>query len=542
VKLYRIHGPPGTGKTTKLASWVADAAAKHGSGSILVSSFTRAAAREIASRDLPVDPDQIGTLHALCYRALGRPELAQKHLGDWNEEQPVWALETESPSDLDESNDQSSRRADGDKLMSTSLRMRALMIQPQYWPDDARAFHEKWTEWKRRSGLVDFTDLIEQALESIPRAPGQPTIGFFDEAQDLSPLELALVHRWAENMDYVVIAGDADQAIYGWKGATPRGFLEPAIPDDHNRVLEQSYRVPRAVHSLATQWIEQSNYRYSTVYRPRDDNGSAEPSNSRYSYPAETINLCQRASSEGRTSMVLASCAYMLGTTVRLLREAGVPFHNPWRKKNGAWNPMRGGSERLAAFLVADVGSEIGTHRARLWTWSELWKWAEIVEANSTFKHGAKALIQARAADERREKKAEQLQPVDLVSILTKDALTSLRQAMLANAATKWLRERALPSRVRDILYPIAIVRELGPGALASRPLVTVGSIHSVKGGEAAEVHLFPDLSPSGMAEWSQDNEGEDAVRRLFYVAMTRAKHSVHICQPASAHSLKLIP
>jgi superfamily I DNA/RNA helicase len=61
--------------------------------------------------------------------------------------------------------------------------------------------------------------------------------------------------------------------------------------------------------------------------------------------------------------------------------------------------------------------------------------------------------------------------------------------------------------------------------ALAARPLVTIGTIHSVKGGEADTVYLFNDLSRAGTEEWCDDgSEGHDSIVRQVYVAMTRSR------------------
>ena len=68
---YRIFGPPGTGKTTNLTRQIRRAVERYGSNAILVTSFSRAAAHELAGRDLPVDPDRVGTLHSHCFHALG---------------------------------------------------------------------------------------------------------------------------------------------------------------------------------------------------------------------------------------------------------------------------------------------------------------------------------------------------------------------------------------------------------------------------------------------------------------------------------------
>src|SRR5262245_30690340 len=81
----RVFGPPGTGKTTYLAAQVGRAAEKYGADRVWVSSFTRAAAAEIGSRGLPIPPQMCATLHAHAYRSLGRPEVAEKHIKEWNE-------------------------------------------------------------------------------------------------------------------------------------------------------------------------------------------------------------------------------------------------------------------------------------------------------------------------------------------------------------------------------------------------------------------------------------------------------------------------
>ena len=64
-------------------------------------------------------------------------------------------------------------------------------------------------------------------------------------------MQLNLVRKWGDRAEYFIIAGDDDQTIYTFTGATPDAFLDPDIPDDHKIILKQSYRVPRAVHGLA---------------------------------------------------------------------------------------------------------------------------------------------------------------------------------------------------------------------------------------------------------------------------------------------------
>ena len=96
---YRLHGPPGTGKTRALADiWVPRAAKRFGSDNVVICSLTKTAAAEIASRDLPIPRDNVGTLHALAFRALGRPTIAEGEIAAWNEAEPLYRLSGARPS------------------------------------------------------------------------------------------------------------------------------------------------------------------------------------------------------------------------------------------------------------------------------------------------------------------------------------------------------------------------------------------------------------------------------------------------------------
>jgi superfamily I DNA/RNA helicase len=67
-----------------------------------------------------------------------------------------------------------------------------------------------------------------------------------------------------------------------------------------------------------------------------------------------------------------------------------------------------------------------------------------------------------------------------------------------------------------------------------------VGTVHSVKGGEADVVYLFPDLSAAGDAQYSLPGRPRDSVIRVFYVGATRARETLYICQSETARSIAL--
>jgi len=525
---HLIIGPPGTGKTWKTTQWVADAVKKFGPTRVLVSSFTKASAIELVSRlgDVDIDPANVGTLHAVCYRASGRSQVAEGKLKEWNEAHPLLTLENSGP-DPDESNSlYSADAATGNALMQTAQRLRALMVPRDTWPDEVANFQKLWDDWKTECGYVDFTDMIENALEDSTVAPGNPTVGFFDEAQDLSKLELALVRKWARAMEFVVLVGDADQCLYGFKGADPRTFIRSDLPEGNVKVLEQSYRVPAAVHCAATNWIERCDFRFPAKYLPREEEGACRVIDSTYKVPyfVDYVLSAVAARDEG-THMILASCGYMLHATIRELRVAGVPFHNPYRTRQGAWNPLRGGADRLFAFLAPQA------KWGRLWTWRELWRWVEVCSAKGTLNTGMKSLIQTKAKDAESGRVTE-----SELHACFGSHWGDLEKAREAGLELHWLQAR-LSAKGRSMLtYAMTVLKRRGLDALKDTPKVIVGTIHSVKGGQADHVWLIPDLSRSGYAEWNGTPGERDGIRRMFYVGMTRARKRLTLLSPASAY------
>lgn len=79
---------------------------------------------------------------------------------------------------------------------------------------------------------------------------------FVDEAQDLSPLQHALVRLCAGGTGRVVAVGDERQAIYGWRGAANDSMARMAADLRMRSLpLHVSYRCPRAVVAVAQRYV-----------------------------------------------------------------------------------------------------------------------------------------------------------------------------------------------------------------------------------------------------------------------------------------------
>jgi len=140
-----------------------------------------------------------------------------------------------------------------------------------YWPT-LKHIDLNLQEYKKKNHLLDFNDLITQAIESnkIPRFKAI----FIDEAQDLSPLQWKLYDKLKEHCDDMYLAGDDDQAIFAWAGADVNRFIkEPA----NEKVLRYSRRVSKTVQQQAQIAVDRiSGIRKHKEYLPRDEEGHTQ--------------------------------------------------------------------------------------------------------------------------------------------------------------------------------------------------------------------------------------------------------------------------
>ena len=526
---YRIFGPPGTGKTTNITRQIRRAVERFGKDSVLVTSFSRAAAAELAGQDLPVSSDRVGTLHSHCWHALGRPEIAEVHVEEWNRENPhlrITPVKKDRKLDGEDSDEESVDDVrSGDYWLGELNRARGMMRPEAAWPAALREFATKWNRYKVSRRVMDFCDLIETARREIRIAPKRPDVIFADEAQDLNPMQLTLVRTWGENAQYFIIAADDDQTIYSWCGATPDAVLDPEIPDDHKIILKQSYRVPRKVHARANWLIHQVTRRQEKAYDPRPEDGTClNLSRGGYKSPEYWIlKTIMQHLEKGQNVMLLASCSYMLHPAIAVLRKWGVPFHNPYRKSAGFWNPLRQGRKGSSTNRILSL---LGPHP---WTHRDLKLWAEWLNPKGNLRPGAKELIEA--SDDSLLVTTERLN--ELFETAAIEAL--LAASGDSRQLLHWWSRRVAPAFHGRVQFPVAVALAGGPSALEELPRVIVGTIHSVKGGEADVVFLFPDLSPAGDAAYQRHGPQRDSVIRLLYVGMTRARHTLYICQRESS-------
>ena len=284
---YKVVGPPGTGKTRRLLNEVQRYVDK---GTPLKKigyfAFTRKAAGEARDRFLKVkteltkkDIKYFQTLHSLAFNTLGLKEenvmqdLNYKVIGETCGIQIKYAsYETNNWNGIFSS--------DSEYLSLINLaRVKQISVMDQLdlnehlskiERDKLDAIEKEIKSYKDVYGLIDFTDMIQKFLDKNV-TPDFDVI-FVDEAQDLSLIQWAMINKIEKDTNCDVwVAGDDDQAIFGWAGADVDSFINY---DAKEIPLKQSERVPSIIQEVALNVITRiEENRIDKEYFPKSETG-----------------------------------------------------------------------------------------------------------------------------------------------------------------------------------------------------------------------------------------------------------------------------
>ena len=284
---YKVVRPPGTGKTRRLLNNVqrySDIGVPL--NKIGYFAFTRKAAGEARDRFLKVkteltkkDIRYFQTLHSLAFNTLGlkeenvMQELNYKVIGETCGIQIKYAsYETNNWNGIFSS--------DSEYLSMINLaRVREISVMDQLdrnehlsriERDKLDAIEQEINSYKKVFGLIDFTDMIQKFLDKGV-SPKFDVI-FVDEAQDLSLIQWSMIKKIEKDTNCDVwVAGDDDQAIFGWAGADVDSFINweaQEIP------LKQSERVPTIIQKKALDVIDRiQENRIDKEYFPKAESG-----------------------------------------------------------------------------------------------------------------------------------------------------------------------------------------------------------------------------------------------------------------------------
>jgi superfamily I DNA/RNA helicase len=285
---YKVIGPPGTGKTRRLLNEVQNYVKKGIPLSrIGYFAFTRKAAREARDRYLKVqthltkkDIKHFQTLHSLAFNNLGlkeenvMQELNYKRIGEECAIQIKYAsYETNSWNGIFSSDSEYLNLINLARVRQTSpldeLDRNEHLGKIERFKLEAIAV--EIADYKKVNGLIDFTDMLDKFLDK-GNVKDKFDVIFIDEAQDLSLIQWKMISKIEEdNQCDVWVAGDDDQAIFGWAGADVDSFIDwkaEEIP------LQQSKRVPSEIQIKALKIIDRvQDNRLSKDYFSKKETG-----------------------------------------------------------------------------------------------------------------------------------------------------------------------------------------------------------------------------------------------------------------------------
>jgi DNA helicase II / ATP-dependent DNA helicase PcrA len=124
--------------------------------------------------------------------------------------------------------------------------------------------YQKYEEYKMREALFDFDDMLigcYQLFHSSPALLEQYQNRFFyfliDEFQDINKVQYELIKLLSGKHKNVCAVGDDDQSIYSFRGSDPAYLLnfEQDFPDAKVVTLEQNYRSSHEIVTIANQVI-----------------------------------------------------------------------------------------------------------------------------------------------------------------------------------------------------------------------------------------------------------------------------------------------
>lgn len=581
---------PGTGKTTVITSRIVNLIKKQtvSPDNILVATFSRAAANEMKERYSRLFTAQstggvsFGTFHSIFYRLLRQyMDYKLEDLIDENQKfHVVRNIAKRLGVDFAEDEEQiKGIISDMEYVISTMTNI------SDYKPSscDIRQLKRimvEYDEIKQQSGKYDYDDILFDCLHMLKNKPKilkevreKFKYILVDEFQDINTLQFETIKLMSEPLNNIFIVGDDDQSIYGFRGAAPDILLnfEKLYPGCRKVYLRNNYRTTENILSSALAVINTNKNRYTKELEAVNRQGNLAITIETEDFEEEARNIAKRIGQFTRNGREYSDYAVIYRTNLQsraiidAFMDAGIPFvtldgiasiYNHWIFKD------------IMSYLK--LGTGLGDsrdimrviNRPKRYISKDTMARAEktggdflqgIMNQSNLNRMQVNGLLEFKSDL----KRVGTMEPHNAVRYIRN--VIGYDEYLKEYAASKGISTKGLLETIEEIESSASafnsillymqhvdeVAEKLGEKDYVSfgRNNVKLLTMHKAKGLEFDTVFICG--SVEGLTPYSKEDTKEEDFeeeRRLFYVAMTRAKRELYITIPKRRYGKAVKP
>jgi len=562
---------------------------------ILLLTFTNKAARQMLDRVanlLPVDASGIwgGTFHSIGNRMLRRHGSALGYNSGFT------IMDREDQKDLINTvvanagiDPKEIRFPKGDVLaeifsfvVNTETPMEELLAEkfPYFLPllDKIKDVHARYEKKKKTTNSMDFDDLLEKTLSMLQQDEHIAEIYrrkfqflLVDEYQDTNKIQADLIDTLARDHRNVMVVGDDAQSIYSWRGANFKNILEfpKRYPDAQVFKIEMNYRSVPEILEVANSAIAANVEQFRKNLAPTRESNAVKPAVVALNDGSEQAQFVAQRILELRDEDVdLSDIAvlyrahyhaielqlelsrrgipYQITSGVRFFEQAHIKDVTSFLRLVA--NPRDEVAFKRMVKLLPGIGNRTADNLWNAWDKSlnergEITSWRERLLALNAPARSKKMWEQLAHTLDEIAPGGQPNPPSEMITSVVEAIYDDYAKVNFTNYELRRedLNQLAAFSRqfkdLNEFLAQLALISnvdaEAAPNQTADKEAVNLSSVHQAKGLEFHTVfiiYLTDGMFPSSRSLDRRDSLEEE--RRLFYVAITRARDELYLTYP----------
>lgn len=435
------------------------------------------------------------------------------------------------------------------------------------YEDDLKRLFHGYTDRKEHAAVLDYDDLLVffHALLSDKSVGDEVRARFefvlVDEYQDTNRLQSEIVQLLAPRGHRLTAVGDDAQSIYSFRAATVRNILDFPRQFPGTRVikLEQNYRSTSPILKITNSVIAESRERYEKKLWTSREGGEAprlvtcEDENEQADYVVRHVLERRELGVALKNQAVLFRAAHHSIVLEAELTRAKIPFvkYGGLRFLEAAHikdlmaflrlaeNPKDAISGVRVLSLLPGIGGKTAQQLLQRLAESgwDARAWERAAPPSAAKEHWPRFVKLYRRLQQPKLPLAGQIDLVrqfyePLLEEKYDNATMRIRDLEQMEQIASRYEDRAV-MLAEITLDPPNSTEELAADPLLDEDYLILSTIHSAKGLEWDSVYVLHAADgniPSDMATRNAEQVEEE--RRLFYVALTRARNALHVCYP----------